>query len=225
MRVGVAVLLMLVGADIAAAQLCVGNTTFALSHFHSAANLDFDKLANRYTLEMRFRYQHAFAAAEYGIKTWEVTSLDGNSQAVALTLGLESGSARSKVELCPYLRWTHLSGPHEIGGTLWNFSEHAFSGGVSIGYLLARAKLWDFMPNAALTVGTGDPKLTTVYGGSLTQYQDFCCGRESFTTLRLGLGLGYSDEVTLIPSVSLPLSHRGQKTYTIRAALRLGRGI
>ena len=225
MRGPLAVLLLLFGAKVAAAQLCVGNTALAISRFHSAANADFDKLAARFALEMRFRYQHSFIAAEYGIKTWDLTSLDGNSRAVALTLGLQSGSARSKAQLCPFLRWTYLSGPHEIGGTFWNYAEHAFSGGVSIGYLMARAKLWDFMPNAALTVGTADPKLTTVYGGSLNQYQDFCCGRESFTTLSLGLGLGYSDEMTLIPSVSWPLSHRGQKTYGVRAALRLGKGI
>lgn len=225
MRGVLAALLLLCGAEVAVAQLCVGNTAFSLSRIHSAANLDFDNLANRFTLEMRVRFHDAFAGVEYGVKSWDVTSLNGNSQAVALTLGLTSGSARSKVALCPYIRWSFLSGPHEIGGTSWNFSEHAFSGGLSIGYLLARAKLWDFMPNAALTVGTGDPKLTTVYGGNLKEYQDFCCGWESFTTLRLGLGLGYSDELTLIPSLSLPLSHRGQKTFGIRAALRLGNGI
>jgi hypothetical protein len=46
------------------------------------------------------------------------------------------------------------------------------------------------------------------------------------TLLNLGLGLGFSDEVTLIPSVSLPLGgeRAAQKTYSVRAALRIGKG-
>jgi hypothetical protein len=216
---------MLSGADVAAAQLCVGNTAFSLASLHTAANVGIDKLAQLYTLEARFRYHHAFVGAEYGLKTWELTSLDGNSRAVALNVGLEATAAHSKFAVCPLLRWTWFSGPHEIAGSYWNFSEHTYSAGLSVGYLLARTKIWDFMPTAALTIGTGDPKLTTVFGGSLQDYQDFCCGWQSFTTLRLGLGLGYSDQVTLIPSVSLPLGDGAQKTLGIRALFRLGKGI
>jgi len=87
------------------------------------------------------------------------------------------------------------------------------------------------MPTANITFGSGDPKLTTVYGGSLDQYQDFCCGEKGFTTFRLGIGLGFSDEVTLIPSITWPLDNGGstqkgsQKTYAVRATLRLGKGL
>jgi len=233
MRACIAALLLLCGPELAAAQLCVGNTALSLSNLHTAANIGVDKRAHLYTIEARYRYKHAFVGAEYGIKTWEMTSLDGNSRAVALNVGLEAEAAHSKFEVCPLLRWTWLSGPHDIGGSggsggsNWNYSEQTYSAGLSMGYLLVRTKLWDIMPNAGLTVGTGNPKLTTVYGGSMQQYQDFCCGRQTFTTLRLGLGLGYSDEFTLVPSISLPLGDGGgtQKTYGLRALLRLGKGI
>src|SRR2546426_346702 len=39
-------LLLLAGADRAAAQLCAGNSNFSLSHFHSAVDVDIDKLAH-----------------------------------------------------------------------------------------------------------------------------------------------------------------------------------
>jgi len=210
---------------VAQAQLCVGNSAFTLAHFHSAAGADLDRLAQRYTLELRYRTRHVFGAAEYGLKTWELTSLNGTSKAVGLTLGLDGTAARSRVGFCPMLRWTYNSGPHEIGGTPWNFSEYAWSAGFSVGFLMARAKLWDLMPTMGLTVGTADQKLTTLAGGNLQQYQDWCCGRQSFTTFRIGLGLGYSDEVTLIPSVSLPVGDGAQKTWSIRATFRLGKGI
>ena len=220
-------LLLLFGAEVAAAQLCVGNTTFALSGIQSGANIDLDKLAQRYALELRVSYRDLLAAVEYGVKTWEVTSLNGTSRAFGVTLGLHSPHRRhTKFELCPLLHFRSLWGPNEIAGTLWRYSETSFAGELSAGYLLARKRLWDIMPTAALSVGTGDPRLTTAFGGNLAQYQDFCCGRQTFTTLRLGIGLGFSDELTLVPELALPLGVAGQKTYAVRAALRLGkRGI
>jgi len=224
MRGPLAALLLLFGADVAAAQLCVGNTTFALSGIQSGANIDLDKLAQRYALELRVSYRDLLAAVEFGAKTWEVTSLDGTSRAFGLTLGLHSPHRHhSKFEVCPLLHFRSLSGPDEIGGTLWRYSEIAFSGELSAGYLLARKRLWDIMPTAALSIGTGDPRLTTSFGGNLDRYQDFCCGWQTFTTLRLGLGLGFSDELTLVPELALPRSVAGQKTYAVRATLRLGK--
>jgi hypothetical protein len=227
MRGLLAALLLLVGAEVATAQLCVGNTTFALSGLQSGANIDLDKLAQRYALELRASYQDLLVAVDYGVKTWEVTSLNGTSRAFGLTLGLHSPHRRqSKFELCPLLHFGSLWGPNNIAGTFWNYSEISFSGELSAGYLLARKRLWDIMPTAALSVGTGDPRLTTDLGGNIDQYQDFCCGWRSFTTLRLGVGLGFSDELTLVPELALPLGAAGQKSYAVRASLRLGkRGI
>src|SRR2546425_218967 len=226
MRGALAVLLMLFGTSVAAAQLCVGNTTFALAHFHGEGDLAADKLAHHYALEFGFGVRRVFAAVEAGIKTWEAPSLDGESRALGVTVGLHSPRGpHSKFALCPLLSWKSLSGPHRIGGTLWNYSEASYSAGLSAGYLLARTRLWDIVPTAAVTVGTGNPRLTTIYGGSIGQYQDFCCGRQTFTTIRLGLGLGFSDELTLTPAIAFPLGAAGQKTYGIKAALRLGSGI
>ena len=227
MRVAAALVLLVVPSSIASAQLCVGNTAFSISRMQGVANADFDRLANRFTLEMRVRLWDLFAGAEYGIKTWDVTSLGGTSQAVAVTLGLAGASPKARFGICPLVRWQWLDGPSEIGGGPWNFAEHEISGGLSVGALLSRTRLWDLIPTASITFGTGNPKLTTTSGGDLNTYQDWCCGRQSFTTLRLGLGLGFSDELTLVPAVTLPLGgERGvQKTYGLRAALRLGKGI
>jgi hypothetical protein len=224
MRGRLTALLLLVGAEGAAAQLCVGNTTFALSGIQSGANIDLDKLAQRWALELRVSHRDLLAAVDFGVKTWDVTSLNGTSRALGLTLGLHSPHRRNtKFELCPLVHFRSLWGPNEIGGTSWDYSEISFSGELSAGYLLVRKRLWDVMPTAALIVGTGDPKLTTPYGGNLGQYQDFCCGRQSFTMLRLGVGLGFSDELTLVPELALPLSSAGQRTYAVRATLRLGK--
>jgi len=225
MRGVVTALLLLVGADRAAAQLCVGNSNFSLSHFHSSVDVDIDNLAHLYTAEFRYRYQHLFAGLEYGLKSWELTSLNGSSRAFAVTVGLSTQHGKSKFDLCPFLSYRSLAGPEAINGSLWRFDEKSFSAGLSAGFLAVRAKLWDLTPTSTLTFLTGNPRLTTGYGGSLSSYQDFCCGSQSFTLLSLGVGLGFSDEITLIPAVSWPLGDVGRTSYAIVASFRLGKGI
>ena len=227
----ISALLLLSASGTLAAQLCVGNASFGLSHATTAANFEFDPVAQRYTLEARFNVHHIFAGVEYGVRSWETTSLNGVSQAYGVSFGIDQSSPKSKFGFCPMLEWSGLSGPHGIAGTPWNFSDNSLAAGFSVGAMMARSGLWDFMPTANITFGTGNPQLTTAAGGSLDQYQDFCCGKKSFTTLRLGIGLGFSDELTLIPSITWPLDNGGstqkgaQKTYAVRAALRLGKGI
>src|SRR6266404_4088165 len=224
MRGVVTVLLLLVGAEPAAAQLCVGNSNLALSHFHSAVDVNIDNLAHLYTAEVRYRYQHFFAGLEYGLKSWEVTTLNGSSRAFAVTVGLSTQHAKSAFVLCPFVAYRSRAGPDAINGSAWRFDEKSYSVGLSVGVLAARTRLWDVAPTARITVATGNPKLTT-RGGSLAAYQDFCCGSQSFTLLSLGVGLGFSDEITLIPAVSWPLGNVGRTTYAIVASFRLGNGI
>src|SRR6266566_4743609 len=225
MRGVLTALLLLVGAERAAAQLCVGNSNFSLSHFHSSVDVDIDNLAHLYTAEFRYRYRHFFGGLEYGLKSWDLTSLNGTSRAFAVTVGLTAQHAKSKVDLCPFLAYRSLAGPEAINGSLWRFDEKSFAAGLSAGFLAVRTSLWDVAPTARLTVATGNPKLTTAYGGNLAGYQDFCCGSQSFTLLSLGVGLGFSDEITLIPAVSWPLGDVGRTSYAIVASFRLGKGI
>jgi len=224
MRGVLTAVLLLVGAERAAAQLCVGNSNFSLSHFHSSVDVDIDNLAHLYTAEVRYRYQHVFAGLEYGLKSWEVTSLNGSSRAFAVTVGLTTQHAKSKVDLCPFVSYRSLAGPDEINGSAWRFDEKSYSVGLSAGFLAARTRLWDIAPTASLTVATGTPKLTSP-GGSLAAYQDFCCGSQSFTLLSVGVGLGFTDEITLIPAVSWLLGDLGRTTYAVVASFRLGKGI
>lgn len=230
-RLGATALFLFCGPGALAAQLCVGNAAFALSHFTTAANLEFDPVAQRYTLEARYNTHHVFGAAEFGVRSWESTTLNDISKAYSLSLGIDPSTQKSKIGFCPILQWGRLSGPNGINGSPWNFSDRTLAAGFNVGLLMVRTGLWDFMPTANITFGTGNPQLTTAAGGSIDEYQDFCCGERSFTTLRLGIGLGYSDELTLIPSITWPLDNGGstqkgaQKTYAVRATLRLGKGI
>ncbi len=229
-RVAVPAVLLLCGPTTLAAQLCVGNAAFALSHFMTAANAEFDPVAQRYSLEIRYNTHHVFGAAEYGMRSWEPTSLNGTSKAYSLSVGIDPSSQKAKFGFCPMLRWSGLSGPHQINGTPYSFSDQSFAAAFSVGFLMIRTGLWDLMPSANITFGTGNPQLEAP-GGHIGEYQDFCCGKQHFTTFRLGIGFGFSDELTLIPSITWPLDNPAtgqkgaQKTYAVRAAFRLGKGM
>src|SRR5437762_6061710 len=82
----------------------------------TAANAEFDPVAQRYSLEIRYNTHHVFGAAEYGMRSWEPTSLNGTSKAYSLSVGIDPSSQKAKFGFCPMLRWSGLSGPHQING-------------------------------------------------------------------------------------------------------------
>jgi hypothetical protein len=203
------------------AQLCSGNPSFDGAPIHAAANVGLDKSTVRYTGELRIRVAGVFAALDGGLKTWNVTSLNGQGNEWGITAGLQLPRARdSRYEICPLVNWNSTAGPKNVNGTPWRYAEKSLSGRLSAGYRLKRTKVWDFLPTTTLTFGRADTKMTTTTGGNLATYRSVCCGRRSFTMLGFGLGLLFSNEVVLIPWVDLPLNSNRETTYGVRAAIR-----
>src|ERR1700741_1218317 len=132
MRGMLSALLLLFGARIAAAQMCAGNSNFALSHFHPSVDVDVDNLAHRYAAEFRYHYRLLFAGLEYGLKSWELRSLNGSSRAFGVPVGLATQRGKSRVDLCPFLSYRSLAGPEYINGSPWRFDEKSYSAGVSV---------------------------------------------------------------------------------------------
>ena len=99
-------------------------------------------------LEIRYNTHHVFGAAEYGMRSWEPTSLNGTSKAYSLSVGIDPSSQKAKFGFCPMLRWSGLSGPHQINGTPYSFSDQSFAAAFSVGFLMIRTGLWDLMPSA-----------------------------------------------------------------------------
>jgi hypothetical protein len=215
-------LLTLLWSEAASAQRCSGNPSFTGSPFHFAANLSTDRLAGRYTGEIRARIAAVFAAVDAGVKTWSDASFAGESNELGLAVGLQLPRGReSKLELCPLLSWATSIGPDNTAGGSWTYNEKSLSVKLSAGYLLTRNKTWDVVPTATLAYGTTNAKLTTVFGGNRATFGSFCCGRRSLATVSLGIGFGFAQQAALIPSVDLPLTSNRETTYSLRLALRL----
>lgn len=219
MRRYLVVLLVATGSRSAAAQTCTGNLPFSFGRFHLAANLAVDKLAQQYTGEFRFGTRGVFGAVEVGLKTWDVSSLHDESNTIGLVAGVELPLPVSKLSVCPLLSWTSLSGPQ-------NYVEKAYAAGLTMGYPVLSNSAWGVTPVVALSVGTRNPWLKGRDPSfPLPPYwRRFCCGRETVSTMSLAVGLGFTQQVTVIPSVGFPLGAHGETTYALRAALRLGKG-
>jgi len=219
MRKYLVVLLVAAGGRGAAAQTCTGNLPFSFGRFHLAANVAADKLAMRYAGEFRFGTRGVFGAAELGLKTWDATSLHDESNVIGLVAGVELPLPVSRLSICPVLSWTSLSGPQ-------NYVEKDYTAGLSAGYRVLSHKAWGIVPVVALSVGSRNPWLKG-RDPSFTlppYWARFCCERETFSMMSLAVGLGFTQQVTLIPSVGFPLGAHGETTYALRAALRLGKG-
>ena len=219
MRTCLAALVLVLGSRLAAAQTCTGNLPFVIGRFHLAANVAVDRLAMRYAGEFRFGTHGVFAAAEGGLKTWDVTSLHDESNLVGLTAGVQLPLGTRKLSVCPVLYWTALSGPQ-------NYTEKAYAAGLTAGYVILSNKAWDIVPAVAVTVGSRNPWLKGRDPSfPLPPYwRPFCCDRQSVSMMSVGVGLGFTQQVTVIPSVAFPLGAHGETTYGARAALRLGKG-
>lgn len=218
-------LLTLLWSGVAAAQVCTGRQPFTRATLHFSAGLAADRLAQLYAAELRGGHAGVFATVETGIKTWEITSLGGESGEIGVSVGVEVPRHReSRFGLCPIVTFNSIFGPEHVAtGGSYNYAQKTYALGLSAGYVL-KTKTWDFVPTGALMIGTTHPKLTAP-GGSLTTYRDFCCGRQTVTTFSLGLGLGFARWVTVLPSIVFPLGAAGETTYSARLVIALGKGV
>ncbi len=118
------------------------------------------------------------------------------------------------------LSWRSLSGPQ-------NYGVKTYGAGVTAGYLAVHNNVWDIVPALALSFENRDTNLEGYTAGIVPlppYWRPYCCGREAISMLGLGIGLGFTGQVTLLPSVAFPLGANGETTYTARAVLRLGNG-
>lgn len=220
----VLLLLALAGGN-AAAQRCLGSYPYQLSHFRFGGGIDIDKYAETYGVELRYSTAGVFGIAEAAMKTWGVETFNDESQLLGVTVGVALPLAgKSRWSVCPMLAFNNTAGPDQAAGIAWHYSEQAFSGTVSVGYLLIEStKSWDVVPTASLTVGTTNPTMQTPAGVSLGSYKTFCCGPRGFGSVSLGIGLVLVRSVTVLPSVAFPLDAAGETVYSAHFVFGLGK--
>ena len=201
-------------AEILSGQRCLGGNPYGTSHFRLGIGIARDKSNETYGIDFRYSTAGVFGIVNAGQKAWAAETFNDESLLLGATLGSafpRDGSSRWSV--CPTLSYNTVSGPDQAVNAYY-YSERAFSGAVSVGYLVSRTAWVDIVPTAALTVGTTNPTLIEPSGyRSLASYGNFCCGPRGFGNVSLGLGIVLDGSFTVLPSISFPLDVVGETLY------------
>ena len=224
MRHAALLLLLAIGTGNLAAQRCLGGHPHRLSHFRGGGGIDLDKYSQTFGVDLRYTTASVFGIVAAAMQTWEADVFNDEGQLLGATVGMtfpRDGAAR--LSLCPMVSFNTTSGPDQAEGIAWHYSERAFSGSLSLGYLLSPSGGWEVAPTATLTVGTSTTAMKTKAGVSKPSYKNFCCGNRGFGTVSLGFGLGLGRSLTVLPSITFPLDAAGETTYGARFVFGLGR--
>jgi len=201
-------------AGILSSQRCLGGNPYGTSHFRVGGGIARDTSNETYEIDFRYSTAGVFGIVNVGQKNWGAETFNDESAQLAATVGgafPRDGSSRWSV--CPMLSYTIVSGPDQAVNAYY-YSEKAFSGAVSLGYLVLRSASWDIVPTATLTVGTTNPTLKEPSGyRSLASYGNFCCGPRGFGNVSLGLGIVLNGSFTVLPSIAFPLDVAGETLY------------
>ncbi|HET9386497.1 MAG TPA: hypothetical protein VFO67_15275 [Gemmatimonadales bacterium] len=206
-------------AELLSGQRCLGGNPYGTSHIRVGGGISKDIDAETYNVDFRYSTAGVFGMVTAAQKTWGPETFDDESLQVGATVGIaypRDGSSRWSV--CPMLSYGNTSGPDQAVGAYY-YSEKAFSGAVSLGYMVSRSASWDIVPTATLTVGTTNPTLTDPLGRSRGSYGDFCCGPRGFGNVSLGLGMVLIGSITVLPSISFPLDVVGETLYSLHLVI------
>lgn len=205
----------------AAAQYCVGTQPFSRTSLQFSAGVALDDLGQLYGVDLRHGFSSMFVSAEATVRTWDVPDF-GASQELGVRVGRSFAlSAESRLSLCPLLSFTKVFGPNQANGGAWRYADQRFAASLSAGYVLKQTAELDFVATSAIVVGTADPSMTTRFGGNLATFGSFCCARQTFSSVALGLGLSLGRAMTVLPAISFPLDDVRGTTYSGRIVIAL----
>lgn len=218
-RVALVLVLFAPLGEVLAGQRCLGGNPYGTSHVRVGAGIAAGTTATTYGLDVRYSTAGVFGIVSAAQKSWGAETFNKESLQFGATAGVafpRDGSSHWSV--CPTLSYNKTSGPEQAVGAYY-YTEKAFSGAVSLGYMILRSDSWDIVPTATLTVGSTNPTLQDPVGRSRASYGNFCCGSRGFGNASLGLGMVLNGSITILPSISFPLDAVGETLYNLHLVI------
>lgn len=213
MRLLACVLLVtLVAARPASAQICLGSPSFSIAPYQVAVAASFTEGVREVEGTFAGGNESVFAGA--GGSVVRFTDADVRTAGVSAFAGAEFATdQRSRVLLCPVVRLGFLAGP-DIGPV--DVSSVALQGGASIGVIASQEG--DMMVVPFFGLSAVYQRFTTEIGGVESS------GSDSGGVADLGVGLIFNRTVAITPLVSIPFSTGGSDAiFTIRFSFNFGR--
>ncbi len=186
------------------AQVCAGFPSFQSRPIQVAGGAGFNKSSKSFGVAVAGGGARAFVDVALG-----TTHIDAYN-ASALNVGVEAGyqislGKKGLLQLCPGAGLGLLTGPKNILGTGFDYSETDIRFGVIVGGVAARGAQVDVVPTGLIEFVNADGKFQDAFGSSTSKSQ-------SFGIVGLGLGVVLNHELSIRPSVSIPFGHSGGPT-------------
>lgn len=179
-----------------AAQVCVGNASFAANHLQMSGSYtftsDFDELGAAFTSGSNSVF------VGLGVSSFSVEGGDPNLR-IGGSLGYQVPvSASGRVQACPLLRATYGLPTDDYNGTGGELTTQSYGLGLAFGGVLMQRERLALIPSVQASV---QRDIFTVRGGLAPD--DVA---DTYATVGVALGIVMNDALSLRPSASLPIN-------------------
>ena len=183
--------------------MCSGEASFSRVPARFFATMAFGS-SSFYHGGLAFGRSRLFAALEAGMTTYQ----QNESWDYRINLGAQfARRVDPKAQVCPQVLYSLTTGSGDVSGLYSiDYRENLIGAGVDAGFVLYEKGNTRIIPNASLGLLGGRIKYTYSTGTKHTQDAD------AYGLLTTGIGFGLNKQLTISPTVTLPLGRGGAST-------------
>lgn len=194
-------LLFISGIGSAAAQLCSGEPNFNRVPARLFATMGFGS-SSFYHGGLAVGRAVLFAGFETGMTTYQ----NDESWDYRINLGAEIARGHDpRAQVCPQVLLSLTSGSGDVSGI--DYREQMIGAGINAGFVLYQKGNTRIFPTASFGLLGGRIKYTYSTGTKRTQDAD------AYGLLTTGIGFGLNKQLTISPTVTVPLGLKGESTW------------
>jgi hypothetical protein len=184
----------------AVAQTCQGLASFSAGQMQVSGNAQFGDLSNSFGAGVAYGMPSGLYAGA-NLSTTSFDGADASSLGIGANVGYQMSVGKaSKISLCPVARLALGMGPDEEAFDL-NSSSTDLHFGLALGTSMGTNPRMQILPTAGLGLQHTKFKIEdTGPGGSTEEFS------ETYPLARLGLGLIFNQQISVRPSVDIPIS-------------------
>lgn len=198
----------------AAAQTCLGLASFSNGPIQVAGHGSFTQGVNSFGGSLGYGLPHSvFGSAAVSTTSYDV--VNASSLGIGATVGYQMTLGKSaQAQLCPTASFGVGNGPDDQAAGI-NESRRSANVGFSVGTSMAASPRMQIVPNAGLSLAYGKSKRE---GVAVVETSD------TYGLARLGVGVVISQNMSVRPSVDIPLGLAGSDpTFGLTLGYNFGR--
>jgi hypothetical protein len=184
----------------AAAQSCQGLASFSAGQMQVSGNAQFGDLSNSFGAGVSYGLPSGLYAGA-NLSTTSFDGIDQSSLGFGANVGYQMNVGKSsKISLCPVARVALGMGP-DIDAADLNSSSTDMHFGLAVGTSMGTNPRMQILPTAGLGLQYTKFKTEDTGPGGTTQEVS-----ETYPLARLGLGLIFNQQISVRPTVDIPIS-------------------